>query len=434
MTTIVRDSSPILLLACIIFTLLPAPSMAAVEYLGGEPILTASLEGQNEYLPGSDAVLVVVIENRGTPEFKMFPAGWAASDIPSSTARLLRAGLGAGDAPVLIKNDPQMVGDLPAESRVEVPFQVKILQNASGGTYTLPLSIEYVTVSFAEQRGGGTLAYSYSNASATIPLPLKVTPRISIQVTDTGAGELTAGNEGFLTLSIRNVGSLAGNESIARILRHQDSPVLPIAGTSYIGEFPPGSSIQSQFKVQVNDQAQASTYPLDVVVEYLDPQGDRVTTDPLTIGIPVEGSIEFEILTDEFTLARGSTKEIEVLFKNTGPVTVRSAQARISAADPFSSEKDIASLGDMAPGEEIHAAFLLTVDKSATVKEYGLDTEVRYRDVLDNQIISDPMKIRVKVVERTGLEVLTGNPVYIILLVFVLIGIAYFIYSKKKSR
>src|SRR5690606_14494048 len=111
----------------------PGPAMAAAEYLGGEPVLIASLAGQNEYLPGSDAVLVVVIENRGTPGFKLFPEGRVASDIPPSTARLLRVALSAGDAPLMIKNDPQMVGDLPAESRVDVPFQVKFLQNASGG-------------------------------------------------------------------------------------------------------------------------------------------------------------------------------------------------------------------------------------------------------------------------------------------------------------
>jgi len=433
MTTNIPYFSLAFLLMCIGIALLQAPVMAAAEYLGGEPVLVASLGGPNEYLPGSDAAITVVIENRGTPEFKLFPEGRVASDEQPSTAKLLRVGLEAGDAPIIIRTDPQMVGDLPANSRLEVPFQAKFLQNASGGGYTLPLSLQYQSLSFAEQRGYETMAYSYKSTSATIPLQVKVTPRVSIAVTKTQAGELTSGNEGFLTLTIRNNGSLSGNESVARILRHQESPLLPVAGTSYIGEFSPGKTVQARFRIQVGDEAQASTYPLDVVVEYLDPQGDLVTTGPVTIGVPVLGSIEFELLSNEFAMPRGGTSEIEILYRNTGPVTVRSAQARISAVDPFTAEKSTSSLGDLAPGEEARAVFVISVDKSATLKEYGLESEVRYRDALDNRLISDPIKVRVRVLERSGVDVILGNPLYMTILVAILIGIGYFAYTRRKK-
>ena len=63
--------------------------------------------------------------------------------------------------------------------------------------------------------------------------------------------------------------------------------------------------------------------------------------------------------------------------------------------DPFTSNDDSAFLGDIAPNETKEAAFLVSADKTATVKKYGIDAEIRYRDALDNQVISDPMKLSV---------------------------------------
>ena len=85
---------------------------------------------------------------------------------------------------------------------------------------------------------------------------------------------------------------------------------------------------------------------------------------------------------------------INVQYTNTGGATAYNVQARISAVDPFTSSDDTAFLGTLAPGETREAAFEISMDKSATIKDYALDSEVRYRDALDNSLISDPMKVR----------------------------------------
>ena len=121
-------------------------------------------------------------------------------------------------------------------------------------------------------------------------------------------------------------------------------------------------------------------------------------------------------------------------FKNTGDTTVYSAQARISAVDPFTSNDDIAYLGDLKAGETAKASYIVSVDRSATTKEYGLDSEIRYRDALDNTHISDTMKVAINVSSPTGIMTILFNPIYLSILVAIIIGIAYGIYHYRMKK
>jgi hypothetical protein len=130
----------------------------------------------------------------------------------------------------------------------------------------------------------------------------------------------------------------------------------------------------------------------------------------------------------------GNKKVINVEYKNTGDSTVYSAQARISAVDPFTSNDDISYIGDLKPGESRIASYEISLDRAATLKEYGLDSEIRYRDALDNTYISDTMKVKVNVTAAAGLTSIFSNPVYLAVIVAAIIGIIYLVlHFRKKS-
>jgi len=74
------------------------------------------------------------------------------------------------------------------------------------------------------------------------------------------------------------------------------------------------------------------------------------------------------------------------------------------------------------------------VDKAATVKEYGLDTEIRYRDSLDANRISDPMSVKIEVRERGGLTRVLYNPVLMSIIIALLIGCGYFFFVHRKKK
>jgi hypothetical protein len=169
-------------------------------------------------------------------------------------------------------------------------------------------------------------------------------------------------------------------------------------------------------------------------VDYTNTEGNTVSTDPLTIGVPVGGKITFEIVTPPAPVNPGAKETLEVAFRNTGSVPVRGAQARLYTVDPFTSGDDLSYLGDMAPGETKTARFEVTVDREATAKEYGFDTEIRYRDALDNDQVSDRIKLPVEVVRPSGIMAVLGNPFVLILIAIAVIVAMYLILTRRRKE
>jgi len=260
-------------------------------------------------------------------------------------------------------------------------------------------------------------------------LPVKIKPELQFSIISSATENLNAGTEGYLTLVIQNTGQYDGKKAILKIARNDNSPVIPTDSSSYIGDFPQGAEVTSKFKVSVSSDAEAKTYPLDVYINYEDYEGDIVDSDGTTIGIPVGGKAEFTVVSNPIELSPGQKKAVTVQYTNTGEATVYSAQARISAVDPFTSDDDTAFLGTFAPGETKEATFEISVDSSATEKEYGLDSELRFRDSLDNSIISDPIKVPIEVVKSSN----SGFYLLIGVLIVGIIGGGYYYYQRRQK-
>ncbi len=131
-------------------------------------------------------------------------------------------------------------------------------------------------------------------------------------------------------------------------------------------------------------------------------------------------------------ISPGQKKTIHVLYTNTGGATAYNAQAVISPQDLFTGSDTSAFLGTLAPGEVREAAFTLSVDSAATMKEYGIDSRIQYRDALDNDVISDTIKLRIQVRKDTGIfTVLFANPLILGVIAIVLIGAGLYVFRKR---
>ena len=428
-----RTIGKFLCLLLVLCLCLIAPAMAGTKYMAGSPKLSAYISGTNEFSPGKDVQLTIVIENTGLNEFKFIQSGIVDRDDLPNTAKFLTVALSSGTAPLVIKSDPQMLGDVKGAGSVNAVFTIKIKSDAAAGSYMLPLALMYTYLYQAEQYGVDTIQYTYKQIDESIEIPIKIKSDISIDVLSAVPEYLNVGTEGYLNMKIKNTGSEDGTKAIVRILRNGNSPIVPTDSSVYIGDFPSGSLAECRYKVSISSDAERQTYPVDVVVVYRNKEGDFVTSRSDTIGIPVGGKADFEVISPVADMNPGNKKVINVEYKNTGETMVYSAQGRISAVDPFTSNDDIAYLGDLKPGESAVASYEVSVDRSATIKEYGLDAEIRYRDALDNTYISDTMKVKINVNSPAGMAAVLSNPVYLSIIVAGIIGIAYLIYHYRKK-
>jgi hypothetical protein len=88
----------------------------------------------------------------------------------------------------------------------------------------------------------------------------------------------------------------------------------------------------------------------------------------------------------------------------------------------------------MDPEEPVMASYVVMVDRDATVKEYGLDSEIRYRDALDTAYVSDTMNVRIRVAEQPGVAAILSDPVLMSLVLAAGAGIAFAAYRTRRKN
>jgi hypothetical protein len=291
--------------------------------------------------------------------------------------------------------------------------------------------LNYTYLYAANQYGTDTLTYEYKTISQTVTVPIKIKPVVQITATSVDPQDLTAGNEGYVTISLKNTGFEDGENAVVMIQQTGASPLLPTEGSIYIGNFPVGAVANCTFRLMVSGDAQQKTYPLHIMVNYKNSNGVYVNSTVETIGVPVGEKIQFAVTPVKTSIAPGAKSVIIVTFRNTGSATAYNAQARISTVDPFVSNDDTAFLGTMAPGDARQASYEISLDAGATVKEYGFDSKVIYRDVFNNEITSDPLKVNVQVAPARGvIDYLGLAGILALVTIGILAVLGYFVYTR----
>ena len=202
-----------------------------------------------------------------------------------------------------------------------------------------------------------------------------------------------------------------------------------ISGTPFI-EVEPDNSIQSMeslfpgeipehpltFTITISNKAPAGVYLLQLPVSYQYQSQVRMTTNnvvrlgltgtdhithyasankTLLIPIYVKASPRFEVTDVSGNLVIGEKQTIDVTYKNTGEVTAGDATVRMVVMRPLSIEQSVVRLGSMAPGESQTASFNIVSGSSAVIKNYGIDSEIKYYDEQDEVTLSDNLKVSV---------------------------------------
>ncbi len=182
-----------------------------------------------------------MVRNTGLNPEKFVAPSNINREEPPNLAKSLTIALLNGDAPVVIKSDPQMVGDLPGAANVTAKFNLKVNTDAPAGTYLLPLAYRYTYLYSSDVYDNSTIKNTYRSGEGTIDIMLKIKPDIAIDVLSATAENLDAGSGGYVDLTIRNAGYDYGQNTVVKILRNGNSPIQPNDSSVFIGDFPPGA-------------------------------------------------------------------------------------------------------------------------------------------------------------------------------------------------
>ncbi|HNX18277.1 MAG TPA: S-layer protein [Methanoregula sp.] len=412
------------------------PALCADRYSGGSPEISAYISGTNQFFPGEDATITVVLQNSATNTTKTLGQATLADDDISTTAKLVTVGLSAGNAPVVIKTDPQSLGDIRSSGRVTAQFSAKITNGATLGEYQLPLFVQYKYLdnNIRDQATSATIQYNYVQVNKTIPLTIKIKPEVRIDVLNVTASDITVGSEGYVNLTIKNIGNDNGRKATVTLIQSGSSAIIPTDKDVFIGNFPKDGVVSCLYKVSVTTDAQPQTYPVDVAVTYTNAEGDVVTSATETVGIPVSAKLNFTITSPPAEIEQGKTSVITVEYQNLGSITANDAEARLSTVDPFSSTDTMAFLGDIQPGGKSTVQYKISASSGADPAMYSLDTEVRYRDSLDNSQTSDTFKVPVNIVAQSRSGGIFSMYTILPIIVLVLIGAGYYVLVMRKKQ
>lgn len=411
-----------------------APVLGITTYQGGTPQISASISGTNEFSPGQDATITIIVLNSGVNTDKFVMTGTIDRDDNPTTAKMVQVGLSAGDAPVIIKSDTQNVGDLLSQGRVPVRISAKITQDATEGEYQLPVSVGYTYLASAEQPAADVLRSGYKTVNLTFPVTIRIKPQVTISVINSSGENLSVGTSGYLDLTVVNNGTDDGKKATLTLLRNGNSPVIPIDSSIYIGDFPRDQSVSCRYKVAISSDAGAQTYPVDVAVTYENRYGDTVTSASRTVGVPVAGKLVFSVVSDPATVTSGDGNTITVRYRNDGAITAYQVQSQLSAVDPFTSSDNTAFLGDVRPGEVATAHYRIAAGSGAAPGNYTLDTEIRYRDAQDNSQVSDTFRVPVLVAAPPASGRLVSMLPSFIVIVLIVAGAGYYLLVMRKKK
>lgn len=231
--------------------------------------------------------------------------------------------------------------------------------------------------------------------------------------------------------------------------------VEPTTTPQTVDELKTGDIQPIKFTIRIDDIIPAGDYALKLPITYHYQSNARTNTantvdiglssDTLaftkeysvqTITLPLHVSIKkepkFEVSNVSGSLKQGSTGLINVTYTNHGETAAEDAQAKIVVMKPLSTSKSTVMLGAIGPGESQTASFEISAESDAVVKNYSIDSEVKYIDDEGKTRFSENMKVQMPI-EKFESKFSTTMIVGILLALVLIYQIIKVLRNRKKS-
>lgn len=214
--------------------------------------------------------------------------------------------------------------------------------------------------------------------------------------------------------------------------------VEPTASLQTVEELKTGYTTNLRYTIKIDGDAPAGNYELLLPISYQYQANVRTATadiinlgltdtkyvrdyktktETLKLRVSLENKPKLEVTNVSGNLVQGESRAIEVTYKNSKEGVAKDALARIIVMSPLSAEKTIVRLGDMGPGESKTARFEISTSPEALVKNYGINSEIKYINEDGETSFSENMKINVPVEVAESKFSITGVAIILIILI-----------------
>lgn len=230
--------------------------------------------------------------------------------------------------------------------------------------------------------------------------------------------------------------------------------VEPTTTPQTLDELKTGATQQIKFTIRIDDNTPAGEYELKLPVTYQYQSNVRTNTPraidigltsdsvaftrdyttkniTLPLHISIKKEPKFEVSEISGSLKQGSTGSINVTYTNLGEMAAQDAQAKIVVMKPLSTTKSTVNLGTIGPGESQKASFEITAAPDAVVKNYSIDSEVRYIDNDGETQFSENMKVYMPI-EKSESKFSTTAIVGILLALILIYQVIKVLRNRKK--
>ncbi len=222
---------------------------------------------------------------------------------------------------------------------------------------------------WADNRSGNVLTY-VSPIDLIIPAPNLVHDAHAVNDTTYGNGDgvMSYGDTILLSVKIKNIGT-ADADNVVVNLRSMSPYITFIDTTENYGAIAQGASktVTDGYEFAVSQNIPNNT-AVTFICEAHD-QNDSVTVSTFTITAhaPAPTILTMTVLdaggNNNGRLDPGETATLNILTKNTGMYTAENVVSTLVSQNPFVTVADgTYPIGDMTPGQENTAAFIVTVD------------------------------------------------------------------------
>jgi hypothetical protein len=235
----------------------------------------------------------------------------------------------------------------------DMVITVHVSEGAPGGTYSIP-----VTCTFSQYYSDG----SHGSVTETMPevsysIVFRVEEGATIDVSDVDLAGLKPGEETKLKFTITNIGN-SPLQNLVFSWNEGEGVILPVYSdnTKYIGYIDAGESIELEYTVVADANAEAGLYQLDLSCEFEDGNGGSGEILNTTTGVFVGGETDFDV-----TFSESSAGGTSLSVANIGNNPAYSVTVRIPQQENFKVQGSTASIvGNLDEGDYTIVSFQVT--------------------------------------------------------------------------